>query len=380
MTSRGRISPCCFFARLPKDTRVTLSATVHHDPALAPAFEAARRLCRTRARGFYLATFFLPPHKRDAVHSIYAFCEMAREALDVPEAEPMNGARAMREHPAVALPRRSPLPVIEPVRDDAPCNVDTSASRLAMLRDRLAEIEHGRLELPSPEARSPQQHALYAFAETVRRFEMPVQPFLEFAEGCAADRTVTRYATWHELELHCRRTTGAIAVALGHALGLMHSDGPRYASALGAAMRLTSILRDVKQDRARGHVYLPQEDLDRFGYTTDELARGVVNARFVALMRFETDRARQLYRAGAESICWLAGDGSRMAASLVVVAQAGVLDAIERQPCDVFTRRADVTIVGQLPLIPRAWRLARRQHDQPMPDAFARLPSGRGLG
>ena len=359
---------------------MTLSATVQDDAALAPAFEAARDICRAHARGFYAATFFLPPQKRGAVHAVYAFCRMVEDALDVPAAEPMRGARAMREYPAVALPGRSPLPVLEPERDEPPCDVDSLASRVAMLRQRVDDVYDGRLELPSPEARSAQQHALYAFARTVHRFEIPRQHVLDFARGCAAYRTVARYETWADLAEHCRTTGGAVALMMSCALGLTHSDGPRYAAALGSAVRLTVILRDVKRDHGAGRVYLPREDMDRFGYTADELSRGVVSEGFVELMKLQIDRARELYRAGAEGICWLAGDGSRLTASLVTVMHAGVLDAIEGQRYDVFARRPRASAAQQLARFGRAWKLARRQHDDPMPNVFATSPIGRGLG
>jgi phytoene synthase len=292
----------------------------------------------------------------------------------------MSGARAMREHPAVALPGRSPLPVLQRSDDDSHCNVDTLSSRLGMLRERIDDIYDGRLELPSPEARSVQQRALHAFAQTVLRFEVPRRHVLDFAEGCAADRALTRYGTWRDLEQHCRRTGGAVALMMSGVLGLTHSDGPSYAVATGSAMRLTSILRNLQPDRDAGRVYLPQEELGRFGYTADELSRGMVNDRFVELMRFQIGRARDLYRYGAEGIRWLAGDGSRIMASLVTVAHAGVLDAIERHRYDVFSGISRTTKARALATLPRAWKLARRRHDQPLPDVFAPSSFGRGLG
>jgi phytoene synthase len=132
-------------------------------------------------------------------------------------------------------------------------------------------------------------------------------------------------------------------------------------------MRLTTILRDVKPDFARGRVYLPQEDFARFGYTERELAAGVVNEDFRELVRFEIARARELYRDGAEGICWLAGDGSRLAASVIAVTHAGVLDAIERKGYDVLAGRPARSIGQQLRRAPLAWWLARRRLNMPMP-------------
>ncbi len=350
---------------------MTLTASAATDPAeLAPAFEAARRICRRDARGFYLASFFLPAAKRDAAHAVYALCRMIEEAIDVPEAS-LRGATGMRDHPAVVSPARpSSLYVIQPQHEESHCDVDSPASRLEMLRDRLDEVYDGRLELPAPAARSEQQHALCALAETVRRYDVPKQYFLDLAEGCGMRLTVRRYETWAELERYCYHAGGVVALTMSCVLGLQHSGAFARAAEMGNAMRLTNILRDVREDCDVGRVYLPQQDMRRFGYTEGELSRGVVNENFRELMRFEIARARQLYRGGAEGLCWLAGDGSRMTASMMAVTHAGILDAIERQNHDVFSRRARLSTPQKLARLPRAWRLARRTHDRPLPDVF----------
>jgi phytoene synthase len=184
------------------------------------------------------------------------------------------------------------------------------------------------------------------------------------------DLTVRRYATWASLERYCYHSAGVLGLIMGCVLGLTHSDAGRHAVMLGNAMRLTDILRDLNADRDRGRVYLPLEDLARFRYSERDLSNGVANGPFRELMRFEIARARQLYREGAEGLCWVAGDGSRLAASALVVAHAGILDAIERQRYDVFTRRAGLTTAQKFRSLPVAWRLARREAGQRAPDLF----------
>ena len=355
-----------FSAKSPKIRPMTLAAAhaSPDDPALLPAFDAARQLCRRGARGLYLASHFLPPHKRFATWAVLAMRQMIDVAIDLPRDEPLYGATAMRRHPAVALP------VIQPRHGDATCDVDSPASRLEMFRQRLDEVYDDRLELPAPESRSPQQHALYAFAQTVRRFEVPRPHVIDLAEGRAADVTTTRYATWTDLARHCQQTGGAVALILSCVLGVTHSDAREQAIALGSAMRLTSILCDLKADVARGCVYLPQDEMGRFGYSPDELRRGVVDERFVGLIRLQVARARDLYRSGAGGICWLAGDGSRTMAALVTVTHAGLLNAIERRRYDVLARPPRASRARQLTRLGRAWKLARRRHDQMLPDVL----------
>jgi phytoene synthase len=291
---------------------------------------------------------------------------MIREAIDVPH-DALRSARAMREHPAVVSPRA--LPVIRS-GEASHCEIDSLETRLTLLRDRLDEIYDGRLELPAPASRSEQQHALCAFAETIKRHQIPRQHFLDLAEGCRMDLVIRRYTTWDDLENYCNHAGGMMGLITSCVLGLTHSGAFAQAITMGNAMQLTTILRDIKYDWDRGRVYLPQEDLRRFRYSEQNLARSIVNEDLRQLMRFQIDRARKLYRAGAQGLCWLAGDGSRLTASALAVIYCGILDAIERRHYDVFTKRAHLTMPQKFRRLPVAWRLARREANDPLPDVF----------
>jgi phytoene synthase len=331
--------------------------------SLEAGFAAARGICRRRARDFCFACSFLPARKRNAAYAVCAFCRMTDDAIDVPAGQ-FVGAAVARHHPVMSLRVVEPPPVLS---DDSCAGGDSLQMRLALLRRRLDEIYDDRLELPAVEARSEQQHALHAFARTVREYEIPKQHFLDLAEGFRMDRTIGRYQTWRDLERCCDHVAGTVGRMMSCVLGLTHSDAHRQAAMVGIAMRLTRILRDVKQDYARGRIYLPLEDLARFGYRESDLATGTVNDSFRRLMRFEVSRARRLYRQGADGLCWLAGDGSRLTASVMTVVSSGVLDAIERARYDVFSRRIGLTTGQKLRRLPGAWRLARRRADRPLP-------------
>jgi 15-cis-phytoene synthase len=303
------------------------------------AFAAAGAICRRHARSFYFASAFLKKPKRDAAYAVYAFCRMIDDAIDQPG-------------------------------EGADCSSDSLESRLGMFRDRLEEIYAKRLELPNPEFRSEEQHALHAFALTVHRYEIPKEYFFDLAEGCRMDLTVSRYATWSALEKYCYHVAGVVGLIMSCVFGLTHSDARRHAVKMGNAMQLTNILRDVKEDWDRGRIYLPLEDMARFRYSERELQQGVVNTAFRELMSFEIDRARKMYHEASEGLCWLAGDGSRLTASAMAVIYAGILGAIERQNYDVFTRRARIGVLRKLGRIPKAMRLARRGPDDPLPKVF----------
>jgi phytoene synthase len=310
-------------------------------------FWAARQICRRASGSFYLASLLLPKVKRDAAYAVYAFTRMIREAIDQPaEASVAWGA----------------------------CGPSDLDHRVSLFRGRLDEVYEGRLELPLVQFRSEEQHALHAFSVAARRYEIPRRHFLDLAEARRRDVGVRRYATWNALEKHCQGVGGTVGLILSGVLGLTNSGAALQASNLGGAIRLTAILRDVKRDWERGRVYLPLEDLVRFGYGERDLGRGRMNEAFVSLMRFEIARARELYRLGAEGICWLGDEGSRLMVSMLALAHSGILDAIERGGYDVFGRRAELTTGQKFRRLPAAWRLARRRHDQRLPGrVFGRL-------
>jgi phytoene synthase len=319
------------------------------------AFRAARDECRRHGKDFYFASAFLPRGKRDAAYAVFAFCRMIREAIDAPgEAEDDADASALRHRPLSATGGR------------ACCSSHPLDQRVALLRDRLDDLYAGSLELPAPLSRSVPHHVLHAFGQAARRYQIPRQSFIDIAEGVRRDLLVRRYATWASLERHCRQSAGAAASAIACVLGVTNSDAVEHAVTLGVAMAFTRILTSLKDDSAAGRIYLPLEDLANFRYSERDLAAGVVNDNFQRLMRFQVDRARRLYREAAEGLCWVAGDGSRMAAATVVALSTGVLDAIERQGYDVFTRPPRLAAAQKFRRLALAWRLARRRPESPL--------------
>ena len=362
------------------DPSVTRAAeTARADPADAAAFAAARAACRRDARDFFLPTAFLSRPKRDAACAVVAFCRMVREAMEAPH-ESLEGAGGLRHHPVAAAGFSGMAPgppaaaggLSSPVSCTT-CGPTTSLdARVALLRERLDEIYAGTLQLPAPESRSEPQHVLHAFALAVARHQIPRQYFLDLAEGLQRDRCVARYATWAALDRHCRQTAGAVALALAAVFGVTHSGAGECAVKLATGMRLTAILCDLKEDWARGKLYLPLEDLARFRYSERDLAGAVVNDRFRDLMRFEIARARGLFHEGAEGLCWLADDGSRLTVSALAAISSGVLGAIERQGLDVFSRRPNLTTGQKLRRLPLAWSLSRRGPGERLHDLFRR--------
>jgi phytoene synthase len=293
---------------------------------------------------------------------LYAFCRMTREAIDVPHADGTAGAWQMRHRP---LGGNAP---------SSCCSSQPPDQRLSLFRERLDDLYQRRLELPSPPARSPAQHTLRAVGLTVHRYQIPKQYFLDLGEGCRRDLLVTRYPTWASLERHCYDVYGIVVLMMSCVFGVTSSGAAEHAIKIGIAMRLTSILRDLKPDLARRRIYLPLEDMAAFRYSERDLAAGVVNDNFRELMRFEITRARRLYHEGAEGLCWVAPDGAQFAAATMAVGHSAILDAIERRGYDVFSGRAALSTAQHLRRLPLAWRLARRRPDARLPEVFSTPP------
>jgi phytoene/squalene synthetase len=317
---------------------VRRATTVQSDPADLAGFQAARRMCRGW-EDFAFAARFLDRTKRDGICAVAAFFGMIADAIGK-DATELSGAHGLRQHPAVVSPAAGC------------CGSGESDALLATFRDRLDQIFDGRLELPSPASRSPQQHALHAFALTVARFDVRREHFLRFAEERVRDAAVSRYPTWTKLEHHCRATGARVAAAFGEVLGVQHSDALTALERLGVGLRLVQILRDIDADRARGRVYVPLEELARCRYSERELLAGAVNDRLDELWKFEGERVRSILNEGSEAIPWIAGDKSRLFASTLVA----LADATLRRP----PTRGRLTTGMRLRQLPAAWRLARR--------------------
>lgn len=351
------------------DSGVIPAPTKASDPADALASRAVREVCRRHAGDFYFASAFLPRAKREAAHAVYAFCRMVREAVEVTAEEPAAGAWAMRHRP-LNVPPGSPTRTGQ--FESGSCCSDSGADRVALLRERLEEIESGRTNLPAPFSRSEPQHTIHAFARATARYQVPREALLDLAEGSRRDQSVWRYATWASLERHCVAVGGSVALALGCVFGLTHSGAAGHALKLGAAVRLARILRDLRTDAARGRIYLPLEDLATFRYGERDLAASVLDGRFRELMRFQISRARGLFREAADGLCWVAGDGARLAAATMIALSSAHLDAIERRGYGVFSHGIELSPGQKLRILPMAFRLSRRRAGAAFVDAAAR--------
>jgi phytoene synthase len=288
--------------------------------SLAAELERAVRYCkrttRVHAKSFYFCAHFLPREKRRAIYVVYALCRHVDDEVD-----------------AVGI------------RDG---------------RDAQAAIERWRAELDAVytegRAESP---VLVAWRDMLRRFRIRQELPLELMRGVLMDTQIKRYETWEELRVYCYRVASVVGLMSSEIFGYEEPRTLHYAEQLGLAMQLTNILRDVGEDARMGRIYLPQDELRRFGYSEADLLRGKLTGSFFELMNFEIERARALYREAEQGIPLLEPD-TRFTVLLAARLYARILDEIEHNGYDVFTRRAHLSLPAKLRAAPRIWRAAHK--------------------
>ena len=278
---------------------------------LPAAYQACVEITRRHSRSFFLSSQLLPADKRGAIRALYAFCRTSDDIVDQ-------------------------------------CESNATQALAAWV---------GQVHAPS----APADNAvLLAWNDTVARYAIPAYLPDELLAGIAMDLTASRYATFDDLWLYCYRVASVVGLISMHIIGY-REGAARYAIKLGVALQLTNILRDVGEDAERGRVYLPQEDLARFGLSDDHIMNGRRDAAFCDLMRFEIARARQLYDQAWPGIAMLKQDG-QLAIAAAAGIYRGILGKIEANEFDVFTRRAYVPLPEKLLTLWRVRRRLRAEH------------------
>ena len=276
-------------------------------PQLSPenAFAAAEQSIRQNSKTFYFATALLPGRKRRAIRALYAFCRAADNLVDI-----------------------------------------NRASR--------AEIERWRQEvsLPPEKQKDP---ILYLWALT--RQEYGVNPVYqeELIDGVTTDLHPAQYQTWAQLEDYCYHVASTVGLlsmpVIGLRKGVTFEQAAAYAIRLGIALQLTNILRDIGEDAGQGKVYLPEEDLQRFGLTRGDILNGAQDERFIALVQYEIRRARQLYRQALPGIALLSRSG-QLAVGTAALLYRAILDEIEAIQYRVHQSRAHTSGGKKIRMLP----------------------------
>ena len=271
---------------------------------LAESYDLCRRVQKAHSRTYYFSTRLFPAEVRPRVHALYAFMRYADEIVDHPH----------------ELPLEAQLSVLE----------EFEAETMAAVSGE---------EVPNP--------VLRAYADTVRACDIEKKTIAAFMHSMKMDTRIFRYSTYEDLEVYTYGSAAVVGLMMCRVVGVAAGKADRHAEALGVAMQLSNFLRDIGEDWRRGRVYLPLEDLAHFGYTQQDLASGVVDERFVALMRFEIERARRLYEVADEGMGYIPR-GRRFPVVVARELYAAILDRIEAHNYDVFSHRAQISRPGKL--------------------------------
>lgn len=258
-------------------------------------FQIAKEITRHHAKTFYFASRFLPRNKRLAAYAVYAICRTSDDAVDTPTALP-----------AVSLAQVAAN--IESAYDGSP------------LRDPL----------------------LLAFRQTVQEYNIPKAYFDTLLDGMAMDLRKTRYRDFAELYDYCYKVAGVIGLIMLRIFGYESDEAKKYAVDLGVAMQLTNILRDIREDEERGRIYIPQEELEKFQISEEEIVNRVQSENWTRLLKFQIKRARAYYASSLHGIKLISDLGSRFVVLAMREIYGAILRVIERNDYDVFSQRAHV--------------------------------------
>ncbi len=268
------------------------------------SYDYCRRVARKRARNFYYSFLLLSAQQRSGMCAIYAFMRYCDDLSDEPGA---------------------------------------NRAAIDRWRAQLQDALEGRFS----------GHPLWpAFHHTVRRFAIPHEYFYEMIAGVASDLEPRRMETFAELYRYCYQVASVVGLTIVHIFGFDTRKVLPLAEKCGVAFQLTNILRDIKEDAERGRIYLPLEDLERFGVNPGGLTAGNRSEPFLRLMRFEAARARSYYEESLPLLD-LVHPRSRPSLWALITIYSRLLERIESRNYDVFSERV------RLSALEKSWILAQ---------------------
>ncbi len=245
---------------------------------------------------FYHSFRFLPPERRRAIIALYAFCREVDDAVDE--------------------------------------TIDAAVARI--------KLEWWRSQVAAIFGGAPQHPVAQALKPVVKAFELPQEHFLAVIDGMAMDLDFARYRDFALLERYCDRVAGVVGLMSAQIFGYSVASTRGYARDLGIAFQLTNIIRDVGEDARRGRIYLPQDEMERFGVTSAELHQQRVTPGFKALMAFQVQRAREFYDKALAALPAVDRRSQRPGLIMAAIYRA-LLDKIEHDGFRVLDRRLSLT-------------------------------------
>ena len=268
------------------------------------AYARCQRLAKTHYENFTVGSWFLPNSAKRYLYAIYAFCRSVDDLGDEFE------------------------------------------------DDRLEALDLWDKEIDRCYDGVPRHPYMVALQDTIRTFDIPREPFDRLLQANRMDQTTTRHPTYEDLDYYCQHSANPVGHLVLYVCGYRDTERQRFSDFTCTALQLANFWQDVHRDFAMGRIYIPLEDMERFAYSEDDLARGLVNESFRELMAFEVDRARELFRSGLKLVDTLKGR-VKLDVALFSLGGMKVLDAIERQGYDVLSGRPTVSKATKIGLMLR---------------------------
>jgi phytoene synthase len=297
-----------------------MSTTVQHaELRLTTAYSVCRHIARSSAKNFYYGFMLLPSRKRNALSAVYAFMRHADDLSDDPGMAPQE--------------RREKL--------------------AGFLESYRRAMETGRTDDP----------VFLALRDSQLRYDIPMELLEQLVAGTGMDvregsgengSPLVVYESFADLYGYCYHVASVVGLVCIRIFGYRDPAAEEYAEHLGIAFQLTNILRDVKEDAAMARVYLPQEDLEKFGVTAAELGSGEPMEKLRPLLEFEAARARKFYLS-AERLIPLIEEVSQPALWAMVEIYRGILDRIERRNYDVYSERVRLSTGDKLKILAKGF-------------------------
>src|SRR5580693_2465465 len=290
------------WSRLPAEYAIPHSA-----PSLEDAQEYCRRLARTHYENFSAATWFLPKNLRQDFLNVYSYCRIS---------------------------------------DDLGDEVRDATAALALL-------DEWQTELDACYAGDPRHPVFVALAETVKKFDIPKHEFSDLLIAFRQDQTVTRFETFDDVLAYCRYSANPVGHLVLYLCGYHDPERQQLSDYTCTALQLANFWQDVSVDYAKGRIYLPLEDLRRYSVSEEDIQHNRNTPAFREMMRFEVERARQLFDRGLPLVGKVDGE---LAVDIELFSRGGqeILNAIERQNFAVLGRRPAISKTRKLALVARA--------------------------
>ena len=272
---------------------------------LEASYKHCANVTKEHSKTFFLASSLLPEKKRKAARALYSFCRVSDDLVDCGNHDLMTALELWRQQ---------------------------------SLHD---QVEH-------------KDEVLFAWSNTRKLFQIPKYYGEQLIQGVAQDLVKNRYENFEELAKYCYGVACTVGLMSMFIIGFKDESAFPYAIRLGVALQLTNILRDVGEDWQRGRLYLPKDEMQKFGITEEDIEKGIVTDKWREFMRFQIDRNRRLYTESLPGIAFLNKDGRFSIGAAGELYQA-ILDEIIVNDFNVFTKRAFVKPSKKLKLLPSIW-------------------------